>query len=258
MKTLTYIILLLLTLNHIQKAEAHEGDSLQYFHGYILSYPENNPVAFAHIINYTRKWGVVSDTTGYFGIWGKAGDTLNISAIGFQYLDRFCLSKNHDSLLTIHLQHRAYEIPEASISYLGTYQQFEQKVIHLDLPKIEFNPQVEGIFKHVERAPLVGKPQISSPASLIYVLFSKEVKEMNKYLELEEKSETEHKVYEKLNEHIVQNITGLDLIESRKFIKYCNFKDIYIINTPNYTLYSKILEKYKEYKKSNQDSLLIE
>lgn len=222
-----------------------------------MSYPEKNPVAFAHVINYTQKWGVVSDSLGYFEIWGKPGDTLNISAIGFQYHDSYALGNFFDTLIQIELNHRAYEIPEASISYLGPYQQFKQKVIHLDLPKIEFNPQIEAIFNHVDRAPLASVPSISSPASLIYVMFSKEVKEVKKYLELKEDKKVDDKVYDKINKYIVQNLTGLNLIESEKFLKHCDFQDKYIINTPKYQIYSRVLEKYKDYKKTHIDSLNI-
>lgn len=236
---------------------AQNADSLKYYRGHVISYPEKNPVAFAHVINYTQKWGVVSDSLGYFEIWGKTGDTLNVSAIGFQYLDNYVLTVFNDTLNQIELNHRAYEIPEASISYLGPYQQFEQKVIHLDLPKIEFNPQVESIFKHIERAPLAKIPEISSPASLIYVLFSKEVKDTRKYLELKDNAEIEDMVYEKINKYIIQNLTGLSLMESDKFIKYCDFQDEYIISTSKYILYARVLEKYNEYKKTNLDSLII-
>lgn len=254
---ITTILLLSLAVAS-SNLSAQDSDSLNYYRGYIISTPNKTPISFAHVINYTKKWGVVSDSLGYFELWGTSGDTLNVSAIGFQYHDNYVLGQTSDTLIIIELQHRAYEIPEASISYLGTYQQFEQKVIHLDLPKIEFNPQVEGLFKHVERAPLVAIPEISSPASLFYVLFSKEVKETRKYLDLKEESKIKEQVYKKFNEHIVRNITGLSLLESKKFIEYCDFHDKYIINTPKYNIYSRVLEKFKEYKKSNLDSLIIE
>jgi hypothetical protein len=241
-----------------QNLSAQVSDSLSYFHGQVISYPEENPVSFAHIINYTQKWGVTADTSGYFEIWGTPGDTLYISAIGFQYHDKGVLPKHNETLLIVKLQHRAYEIPEASISYFGPYQQFEQKVMHLDLPKIKFNDQVAILFKHVERAPLVVKPHVTSPASLIYSLFSKEAKDIRKYLELKEEGVVKQEVWGKFNKHIVRNLTGLSLTESNAFIEYCNFTDQYIIKTPNYTLYSRILEKLEQYKKTGQDSLLIE
>jgi hypothetical protein len=240
-----------------QNLSAQVSDSLSYFYGQVISYPEENPVAFAHVINYTQKWGVTADTSGYFEIWGTPGDTIYISAIGFQYNDKVVLPLYTDTKIVFKLQHKIYEIPEASISYFGPYQQFEQKVLHLDLPKIKFNEQVAVLFKHVERGPLVVKPHVTSPASLIYSLFSKDAKDIRKYLELKEEGIVKQEVWKKFNEHIVRNLTGLSLAESKAFIEYCNFTDQYVIKTPNYTLYSRILEKLEQYKKTDQDSLLI-
>lgn len=251
----SYCVIIVITTYNIK---AQNPDSLLYYQGQIISKSGEYPIAFAHIINYTQKWGVTADTTGHFEIWGYHGDTLNVSAIGFHYHNKEVLDSSNDDEIIIKLENRAYEIPEASISYLGSYQQFERKLVNLDLPKIEFNPQVEGLFKHVERAPLVVKPTITSPASLIYVMFSKEAKDFNKYLDLEKEGKTKDKIWEKLNEHIVKNITGLTLDESKKFIEYCNFKDEFILKTTNYNLYSTILKRFEDYKKSHQDSLIIE
>ena len=259
LKNTAYIISYFILIAYpISNLHAQNSDSLLYFQGQVISKSGEYPIAFAHIINYTQKWGVTADTTGHFEIWGYPGDTLNVSAIGFHYHNNEVLDISSDNEIIIELENRAYEIPEATISYLGSYQQFERKVVNLDLPKIEFNPQVESIFKHVERAPLVVKPTVTSPASLIYVLFSKEAKDFNKFLDLEKDGETKDKIWEKLNEHIVRNITGLSLDESKKFIEYCNFKDEFILKTTNYNLYSTILKRFEDYKKSHQDSLIIE
>lgn len=259
MKISNYILfLVLLIIISVGNLSAQNKDSLFHYQGQILSYPEDNPVAFAHVINYTQKWGVTADTSGYFEIWGTPGDTIYISAIGFQYNDKAVLPLYTDSKKSFRLQHKIYEIPEATISYFGPYQQFEQKVIHLELPKIKFNDQVAVLFKHVERGPLVVKPHVTSPASLIYSLFSNEAKDIRKYLELKEAGKVKQQVWDKLNEYTIMNLTGLSIAESRKFIEYCKFTDQYIIKTSNYTLYSRILEKFEQYKKNNQDSLLME
>lgn len=232
-------------------------DSLFYLRGQVISKDGKYPVAMAHVINVDKKWGVVADTSGYFNIWVKTSDTLNISAIGFDYLQYGIPGIIKDSLVKIYLQNRYYEIPEVSISYLGTYKEFEYKVVHLKLPEIHFHPQIEGIIKHVD-FPLVIEPTITSPASLIYSMFSKEAKSIKKYIKLTENQDEVEEVRKRYNEHVIRNLTGLSGAEAHEFMKFCNFQDKYILSIDDYNLYSEILLRFNAFKKSNQDSLKSE
>ena len=239
-------------------SKGQDQDSLFLYRGQVLSKEKQYPVAMAHVINYRLKKGVVADTSGYFETWVTWGDTLNISAIGFEYLEHKVLT-NKDTLIEIYLKSRIYSIPEVSISYLGTYKEFEQKVINLKLSEIKFNDEIDKLFKHVEVSPVVvPSTSIFNPASLIYSLFSKEAKDTRKYVELEKEGKIKDKVRERYNVYIIRNITGLDLDEARAFMAFCDFHDKYILSTSDYYLYSQIMLSFQAYKKSKQDSLLIE
>lgn len=245
-------------LTSINNLKAQDSDSLLYYQGQVLSKTGRYPIAFAHIINYTQKWGVTADTTGHFEIWGYAGDTLNISAIGFHYNDKAVLDSSNNLTTIIELQNRAYEIPEASISYLGTYQQFERKVINLELPEIEFNPQVKGLFKYVEPQPFGAPPTLISPISLAYRMFSKEGKEIRKYQTLKDEQPNKDEIWSKYNEYVVRNLTGINTSLIKEFMDYCNFRDEFIQSTSSYILYSLILERYEAFKEIKKDSLIAE
>ncbi len=233
-------------------------DSLYYFSGQVISKQGNYPVALAHVINVTQRWGVVADTLGYFNIWVKPDDSLNISAIGFNFNEYKINGFLKDTLVKIKLKGRFYEIPEVAISYLGTYKQFEQKVLDLELPDLGLNPEFEKIFKHVEPAQNFELPTITGPVSLFYVMFSKDVKDKNKYIKLSEEGKVKDKIRERFNEHIIRNLTGLTGEEAQKFMKYCDFKDEYILSIDDYRLYSEILSRFESYKKSEEDSLKSE
>lgn len=234
-----------------------ETDSLFYFRGQVKSKDGKYPVAMAHVINVDKKWGVVADTSGFFNIWVKPSDTLNISAIGFDYIQYGIPGIITDSLVTIYLKNRYYEIPEVSISYLGTYKEFEYKVVNLKLPEIHINPQIESIIKHVD-FPLVVEPAITSPASLIYSMFSKEAKSIKKYIKLTENQDETDELRERYNEHIIRNLTGLSGEEAYEFMRFCDFQDNYILSIDDYNLYSEILLRFKDFKKINQDSVKSE
>ncbi|MFC2151873.1 carboxypeptidase-like regulatory domain-containing protein [Bacteroidota bacterium] len=237
---------------------AQQSDSLYYFSGQVVSKDGKYPVALAHIINIDQHWGAVADTLGYFNIWVKSEDTLNISAIGFDYLSFGVNGTTNDSVVRIEIQNRYYEIPEATISYLGTYKDFEYKVLNLKLPESGINPEFEKLFKVIDPPPLFVEPEITSPASLIYVLFSKDAKEKIKYAELDEEGKVNNEVLKRYNEHIIRNLTGLSGEEAYKFMRFCNFQDKYILSIDDYNLYSEILLRFESYKKSKEDSLLIE
>ncbi len=247
-----YSLFLLINLS-ILSLFAQESDSLYYFSGQVISKEGKYPVALAHIINIDQGWGVVADTLGYFEIWVTPSDTLNISAIGFDYLEYGINGTKKDSLIRIYLQSRYYEIPEASISYLGTYKDFEYKVINLELPDIGINPEFKKLFKHVE-FPLVMEPTITSPASLIYSLFSKEAKAIKKYIKLTKEDKIKEEVHLRYNEHIIRNLTGLSGEEAYEFIEFCGFQDKYILSIDDYNLYSEIALRFKAFKKSKDDS----
>ncbi|MCK5029695.1 MAG: hypothetical protein KAR57_08670 [Bacteroidales bacterium] len=253
-KTLkTYSLFLLINLSMFSLF-AQESDSLYYFSGQVISIEGKYPVALAHVINIDKRWGVVADTLGYFEIWVNPGDTLNITAIGFDYLEYGVDGIIKDSLVHIHLQSRYYEIPEVAISYLGTYKNFEYKVLNLKLPETGINPEFEKLFKHVEAPPLVVEPVITSPASLIYVLFSKEAKDIKKYLKLTEEGKVKEEVHFRYNEHIIRNLTGLSGEEAYEFMQFCDFQDKYILSIDDYNLFSEILLRFEAFKKSKDDS----
>ncbi|MCK7537612.1 MAG: hypothetical protein MZV63_44990 [Marinilabiliales bacterium] len=143
-------------------------------------------MALAHIINIKSKTGIASDTLGNFKIWVRNNDVLNISAIGFEHLEYEVKSVNSDSLIKIVLQRKYYEIPEVTISYFGTYKDFEFKVMNL---KLENDNKInELVLKELPKLenPKPYEPTFGSPISLLYDLLSHEGKSRRKYLEIKE------------------------------------------------------------------------
>ena len=103
LKYISCLLLLTVTLGSF----ADQPDSLFYYRGIVKSLQGNYPVAFAHIINLQQRKGIVADTSGYFEIWVSEKDTLNISAIGFEYKE-YPVKYKGDILDTIILKNRTY------------------------------------------------------------------------------------------------------------------------------------------------------
>jgi len=239
---------LLLLLAYAQ-VHGQTSDSSYYLYGKVLSLEKGYPVGFAHVINVNARKGVVTDSLGNFETWVNPNDVLNISAIGFEHREYMVPEQNPDSVVEIILVNKTYAIPEVSISYLGTYREFKQKVLDLELSdENKLNPQINKIFNHVEiEYPLVDNPAASilSPISLLYSAFSKEAKAVKKYLNVKERAD----VKEKYNITIVKNLTGLEGLEAKEFMDFCKFTDEYVRSVSEYELYSEIKTQYEEYKK---------
>jgi hypothetical protein len=185
----------------------------------------------------------------FFNVWVKEGDTLHISAIGFEYLE-YIINHKHsiDSMYRIFLKNRTYAIPEVKITTFGSYRDFKYKVLDLELPETGINPEVEKLFKHVD-FPLEAKPVITSPASLIYYLFSKDAQELKKYFEILENQDKVKELDRRYNVHIIQNLTGLQGKDAVDFMEFCDFQDLYILSISDYNLYSEIMLRFEAYKK---------
>lgn len=251
------IYLTILLIGALHGTYAQQADSLYLMSGQVVKQDGVSSVSFAHVINVDQKWGVVSDSLGFFNIWVISGDTLNISAIGYRFKE-FRVEDFKDTLVRITLENRTYEIREARISYLGTYKEFEYKVVNLELPDLGINPAVENIFNYVESPPLFVEPAITSPASLVYILFSKDAKDKKKYIVLKTEEKITEKVRKIYNEKIVKNLTGLEDDQVIKFMKFCNFRNEYILSMDEYKLYSEILHRLDDFKKQQLDSLNVE
>lgn len=241
------------------RADAQQADSLYYLSGQVISEINDQPVSFAHVINIHQRWGAVSDTLGYFDIWVKSGDTLNISALGYHFLDFGIKGFLNDTLIQISLKNRSYQISEAKISYLGTYKEFEYKVVNLELPDDGINPEANKLFKHVETQPVAApSSSILNPVSMIYSAFSKEANDIRKYIKLKENQHIVDAAREKFNKDAIKKLTGLEGIEAREFMAYCDFSDEYIVSLSEYELYNKIRDRFEQYKKGEKDSLKTE
>ena len=236
---------------------AQKNNGLVYLSGKISSSEGNYLVALAHVVNLNQHWMVKADTTGHFQIWASKGDTLHFSAIGFEYLEYAVSKITVDSIVQISLRNKTYVIPEVRITSLGSYKDFKYKVINLKLPELGINPQVEKLFKHVD-FPLETKPIVTSPASLIYCLFSKEAQELKKYFEIMENQDKLAELGRRYNVHVINNLTGLQGKEAKSFMEFCNFQDLYILGISDYNLYSEIKLRYEAYKNRSFDSELLE
>ena len=229
-------------------------DSTLRFFGNLYDLDTYKPIEYAHIINMDGNNATISDTLGTFDLKIEPGDSLMITSIGYaptyyQYTGEW----QKAVFASISMKKKAYAISEVEVTPWGTYRQFRNKFLDLDIkdPEEDLHPQA---WKDIQREPTVEEqinPGISSPVTMIYALFSNEIQSMEKLKELQVRMERENKIKQKFNREQVGELTGLEGEELTRFMNYCNFSDKYILNTKEYFILERVKRCYKEFRRLN-------
>lgn len=226
-------------------AESQEREP-QNTMGRLVGGNPKKPVAYGMVMNKSLNLSAMTDSSGYFSIRAKMGDTLVFSRIGFYPKEMLSFPGFH----VVELTERQYELNAVTINGLGTYEEFKYNVIHAQLPKtLEINPE---IMKSFPKKVVVLQPQMSiplgSPVTALYMMLSKEGKSLRKLAELQKNEKVVASYSYKYSPAIVSRLTGLKELELEKFIKYCNFDENFILASNEYEIAQKILDCYKKYK----------
>ena len=240
---------------HAQVYESLE-DTTVYFKARVLDSLTRKPVAFAHIINITRRTATISDTLGYFYIRTSPGEQLQLTAIGFNsgkltigysiLRSRFI----HDILLKPII----YTIEAVRINPLGSYEQFKNRFITLKLPesKYQIHPSVlQQIDEGTDTLDMLIAPGLS-PVTALYNLLSKEGKSRRKLRKLLEQEEFERQIDFKYSPDIVSHITGYTGFELYEFMDFCSFKKDFLLNATYYEITQAVLVKQLRFEATSE------
>jgi hypothetical protein len=229
-------------------------------HGRIMEGDTRRPVQFAHVQNVSSRQSVFSDTSGFFHIPAKAGDTLVFSAIGYYY----SMTVVSDSLLNTaffgkyKMTPRIYEIEEARVYAFGTYAQFKHSFISLDLSKnkdeiLRRNLQQESLTaaREADRIEQEKRSLEGGGVNLLSIpILTPEEKQMLKLKEIMAIESQKNRVYKKYNPDIIKKVTGIiNDDEVLAFMAFCSFSDDYILNVSEYDMMVMIARKYEEFRR---------
>lgn len=210
------------------------------------------PVIHAHIVNITSQIGTLTNRDGRFAINVVPEDTVKISSVGYKsnlllipYLNEKELHK------TITLYFDTVALSETIIyPYPATLEALKEEFLALELEE-----EVPEFDLHLEKAGISPSPQtgmiISGPITALYNAFSRHAKIMKKYNGLVSQEQLRAKSSEIYNTTLVRKITGLDSDEkAKKFMEYCDFEPVFILNSNEYDLVYAIQNCYMEYTNS--------
>ena len=215
--------------------------------GIILSKVDSIPVQYAHIVNYSNQRGVVSDNQGSYTITANLGDSIIISAIGFETVHL----KAANGVNQIYLKKAIHELETYTVLPYKTYTEFKEAFVELKLeddgPKINnsiylsidelksYEPKGNG---------LVARGAIEAFAAL----FNKRIQDKKNYDRLIARDNYEALLATKFNPHLVKHVTKIkDEFLVNDFMEYCDFTDQFIEYASEYVLITQIFECFYEY-----------
>jgi hypothetical protein len=217
--------------------------------GQILNEKDNTPIHYASVYNIKKSKNYSCDSLGFFHVTMLSNDILRINALGFE---RQYFSVMNDSLINIgniyviKLKEKTYKIANIDI-YAARWKDFEFEFSHTETEKQELKDRIEKWFYSLidpkELALLTASTAIGIPINYK----TKIEKQHIKVKELE-REEIENDIIEsKYNPLLVSEITGLNMPETLKFMKFCNFSRPFLINATEYDLIINIKTQFERY-----------
>jgi hypothetical protein len=231
---------------------AHSLEYKQIYYGIITDSSSSEKIEFVHVINLSKNLATYSDNTGYFRIPFDVTDTILFTAIGYHNKKIIAFKSEKTSIKLIP---KKYQIEEVSVGILGSYDQFKQKFLNLEIEDNTINIRGLPKVKKKEVPDLENEDYISNPLFLLgnpisyfYYNFNKYEQSKRKVHELNKLDIEKRIIEKKFNREIVKTLTKLtDEMEINEFLDFCNFSHNYLLKTSEYDIQEALIKKFKEF-----------
>lgn len=244
------------------KGNGLAGAQQSEINGKVTDAGNGKSIEYTAILNYSRHIRMYSNSSGEFHLHAQAGDTLVLYAIGYYYekviVEDAMLNTKTPRAFT--LRQQAFEIQEARIFSLGTYEDFKQRFINLDRQATQTEMLAEDLAEASRNVASEAYENAKANQMLNGITFvavpilTPEEKERLLLAEIIEEEKINDQIYMKYNPVVVKKVTGLtddDVII--EFMVYCDYTDYYLLKVSEYDLMESIARKYAMFKKKKQD-----
>jgi hypothetical protein len=174
-------------------------------------------------------------------------DTLLITAIG--YIDKQIIihpdfsEKSTKNILLLHEKY--YALGEVTIHALGSWEEFKQKFMDLDLPETK-TERLQTKLK--EEGDQVARRNTPINAGFPLNFRSKEAKQRAELKRILEEERRQKIIDQKYNKEIIARLTGLKEPQLTEFMVFCGFSKAFLYNASQYDIFYLILKNYRIYK----------
>jgi hypothetical protein len=229
--------------------------------GKIMDGSTGSEVGFGNVLNYSRHINSYSNSSGEFVLDAGKGDTLVFSALGYYYKKVIVSDSLLRSFLPVKfvMMPRTYEITEAHIFAMGSYDAFRRKILDHNEPRTKTQVLAEklsDISRNAARDAFntaQANRKLDGITLLTVPIRSPEEKERIALARILEQEKIRDQIYQKFNPEVIKKVTGLkeddDIIE---FIVFCDFSDQYLLQVNEYDLMTRIAMKYEAFKKKRK------
>jgi hypothetical protein len=222
-------------------------DSIVMVQGQLRDLRSGKPIPYAHVLNLRFRRATVSDTLGFFTISMRRTDTLLVTAIGYEdlffTLPSFWPANSYSGVL--YLEEKVYNIEGVTVHGLGTYEQFRQKVLSLDLTDDKVI-KMQTYYNRILTDEAIKYQAVTTGFS--FSLRSPEERSLRKLQKVLEEQKVEDQINAKYNKAIVSKMTGLKGKELEDFMRYCQIPRDFILKSPEYDILQRIKDSYENYK----------
>jgi hypothetical protein len=234
--------------------------------GKVVDIANGRLIEYANVLNYSSQQQTFSNSSGEFKLDAASGDTLVIFALGYYYkksiVDESMMDNDHAAFSLLELP---YELNEARIPVIGTYEEFKRAFVALNRKesKVEqANQRLALLAKNVGREAYkeaMDKKHAEGVTFYSMPILSSEEKERIKLAKIIDREQIHNAIYQKFNPVLVRQVTGLtnddEIVE---FMVFCNFTEKYLLEVNEYDLSTRVALKYELFKKKKQDEQLME
>lgn len=249
MRLLLGIVFFIAILLH---ANAQEQRTLVRLSGRVTTVLDTAGISYAHILNLSKPYGTICDQNGNFTFTCYRGDTLQISAVGYEtyhFATNNLDPSKPDSKIRIRLMTKIYLLPSVTILPFSTREGMKRYFVNMQLPEKDKREIALSHLNINRKEEIGGLPQsgltLPGPASIIYDLFSKEAKQRRKMEKLIAQDNIDLQLAKRYNPVVVALIIGRDdpnLIKD--FMNYCNISLGHLATVNDYDLYLYIKNQW--------------
>lgn len=215
----------------------------------------SHTLEFAHIINLTRHFGVVSDRGGRFVMPVQPGDSLMLTHVS--HLVRFVMIDeehiNAQGPYELIMLPKIFELREVVVRPLPRNRaEFRQEFVNINLPTPPDSMKIR--MPHIGTIVYSGPQQgfgvvMKGPFQTFYDLFSKEAKQLKKLEKALTALQIQEEIEKRYNHNLVYRLTSLaDETEREQFMQFCNIPVDFILNSGDYDLCIAIIRCFESYK----------
>lgn len=238
------------------RANAQEQKPDYQLHGKLQDVESQISIPFAHITNLNKGIGVLSDSSGFFKIPAREGDSLRISSVSYgQQTVVVPVKPKEGTYLLVQLAPNVYELEEVVISRFPSERELKNRLLTMDIPEEEkpdmrISESVRQLPSNTDGNASIG---LGSPISAIASKFSKKERGRAFAAAMDAKEDRKAIIHTKFNREIVQQITGLeDEDKLDAFMQYCVLAEDFLYEANEYEIHEAVLGCFTDFVKEQE------